>query len=287
MDPFTANIESLSQPSVRTGILTLTRASEVVSGTLFTFRDIWGLVVRAIVGAATDQTSSRNFLQLLDELQPTARAPRDRFRQVQRLAGFRFTQAVFGVGADDPDVGQHDLINPVATRLGLVDPVKDALAGELDGDSVETGWATPLMDAFSGLPASGSPLEALVKGSGIASSNGIHRIVTTFDQRLDAEYRKVIEDPSLKDPDRRSIKAWYGRYLTRLYAVGNGVPAFRREVEAWTQAWKLSATVPTILEKPLRTLIRPARSTTRVLSSRCWRAGPRRSWTPSWSRRLL
>lgn len=255
LDPFRANVESVTRPAVRNGILNLARAAEIVTGTTFTFRDLWGLIVRSLVGAAPNEGTSTVARERIHSLQPTSPDPVQRFGEAQLTAQYRFSQAIFGVGLDGPSVATDPRANPITRRLACVDPVVDMIPGlASDGSG---GWATPVVDAFAGPIDSGSPLATLLESE---PENGpLAQIVTSFDRTLDKLFVEATGAPRLSDPTRERLVAWYGRYLTRLYAIAHGITAFRKEVDAWTLAWLMAPSVPSGLEAQLRTLVRPPR----------------------------
>ncbi|WP_193509119.1 hypothetical protein [Cryobacterium sp. BB736] len=256
LDPFAANLASLSQHEVRRGVLTTLRASEIVAGTRLTFRDLWGAIARSVVGDAPERFASTNPLTILLEMQPTSTEPVARLRELQRLAAYRFSQSVFGVGADDLSLPDDALSNPVTRFTSAIDPVRDALPGTLKPNSAESGWATPIVEAFSGSSSSDSPLDTLRRS--LDDSDPFFSAVTEFDDAIDDAFVSAMRVERLVDRDRMSLIAWYGRYLTRLYAISNGIPAFRSEIQAWTSAWRMSPSLPDGLESKLRTLLRPS-----------------------------
>ena len=85
--------------------------------------------------------------------------------------------------------------------------------------------------------------------------------VTDFDRALDRAVTTHLSDCS--DSERRAWLAWYGEYLTRLFAVSGGVSAFGDELDAWTQAWRRSSSqdgqLPPDLRDQLRALLLPRR----------------------------
>ncbi|WP_157377094.1 hypothetical protein [Agromyces sp. Root1464] len=262
-DPFDANIQSMASRQTQSGVLTLLRASEIVSGSTYTFRDLWGALSRCIVGAASSEYSHASARGLIHELQPASADPVKRFDEIRRLAQYRFSQALFGVGMDLPEKPSDPRNNPVTRRTSAVDPVIDTVPGEFSVEEPNAGWATPIVDAFSGPLTSGSPLESLVRL--LDDNDSFIGVVTDFDRRLDHAFVEAVSVPRLSDPVREGLVAWYGRYITRLFAVAHGISAFRREISMWTLAWTMASELataselPTLLENQLKTLVRPPR----------------------------
>lgn len=258
LDPIAANVRSLSNPIIQKGLLSVLRAAEIASSQRFTYREIWGAITRSIVGPLAsdilrEDLSSRLQMDAPSENQDVM----SRFRSLQKLADLRFCQALFGSPTQTDAGSNQDAI----TRLThTVDPLLDSLPGDFPTNPVE-GWSTPISSALSGPSAVGTPLGGLLHE--IDPDDPFHAVLTEFDHLIDQTYSKCMRDPDLSDKDRTAFVSWYGRYLTRLYAVANGIPGFVREIEAWTQAWSLSPILPQAdhidLQTSLETLLRPRR----------------------------
>ncbi|MCC3302157.1 hypothetical protein [Arthrobacter sp. zg-Y895] len=249
VDPIAANIQALSNQSLRNNLVSILRSAEIASTQRMTFRELWGAITRTVVGELPSTISSEELSSFLRESQPEG-DPSARFASYQRLAGLRYTQAIFG--ARQP---YEPLSNPVTRLTHIVDPTKDARPGRFDG-TWDSGWATPVSDAFNGYMAQGSPIDTL--RSALPEEDCFHEVVTDFDRGLDASFVALMWDPVLTDRARYEAIAWYGDYLTRLYAVANGIPAFRSEIVLWTQTWDQTPVVPDQLDARLRTLLRPS-----------------------------
>jgi hypothetical protein len=257
LDPFAANLSSLASAAVQSGLLTILRSTEIVTGTGFTFREIWGAIARVMVGNATEREVAGNARKLIEKLQPTTDEPLERFAQIQRLAELRFSQSLYGVGKDDPTAPPEPAANPVTRLTHNVDPVRDSTPGYFLQSTPNAGWATPIIEAFSGPVTSGSPLETLC--ASLQPEDPFHEVIDKFDWEIDHAFVAASSAEKLADVPRNKMIAWYGRYITRLYATANGIPAFRREVALWTLAWKMSPAIPSGLEECIRTLLRPPR----------------------------
>jgi hypothetical protein len=258
-NPFAANIASLRSAHIQSGLLNVLRSAEVMTGSNFTFRDMWGVISRVLVGDASQQLGWRDSVSTIDDLWDRTAGPIDTFVSMQKLASYRFSQALFGVGNDFAE-DIRSAGDPITRRMSKVDPSRDSIPGILDWDIPASGWTTPLSDAFAGPVVSGSPLETL--GDSLSAEDPFHEVVQEFDVELDRAYVDALEDSRVSERQRAGFIAWYGRYLMRLYALSNGVSAFRSEIDEWTLAWTLAPSLPSSLEACLGTLIRPARNKT-------------------------
>ncbi|MHB1171111.1 MAG: hypothetical protein ACYCZY_01175 [Lacisediminihabitans sp.] len=254
-DPIAANLRSLASPRVQKGIQAVLRGAEIASSQRLTYRELWGAIARCVVGDATDHVNADGIAQYVASIRPRSSKPLTRFKEFQLLARLRFSQAI--VGADSEIDGQTSLVrNPVTRLTKSIDPVRDAIPGVYSGE-IDSGWATPISDAFAGHVDSGSLLEQLIRS--LPQDSGFVESVGAFDHELDLAFTEMTRSPDLKDSDRYPLIAWYGGYLMRLYAISEGIPAFRREISVWTLAWFMSPTLPRDLEAQLRTLLKPPR----------------------------
>lgn len=255
LDPIMANLQSLAKPVLQSGFLSILRAAEIASGQRLTYREIWGAIVRAIVGDLTDHYQPHELSKILQaEAGADDTDPVRLFRSMQKLANRRFTQSIFGSSAG----AEKD---PVVRLLQEVDPLRDALPGESPHSPIN-GWASPISAALTGPVALRSPIAMLEDN--LDGSDYFRQALTEFDRNLDVAFQSVMDCDDLTDGDRSSFIAWYGRYLTRLYSVSNGISGFVREIEAWTQAWRYAPELPRgehiNLNESMRTLLRPART---------------------------
>ena len=252
-DPFAANVESLRHERVRTNVLSVLRAAEITASQRMTFREIWGALTRCLIGGANSKFEPEELMGFVAANQPNQDdSDQVSFDKFRTLAEFRFSQAMFGSSNESAIVSR----DPVLRLTNLSDPVRDAIPGRLR-DKSDLGWASSISDAFSGDSGGSSPLDALLEG-GDGGSN-FNDAVTRFDHSLDKSYIDLMKNQNIPAAERRTATAWYGAYLTRLFAVSAGVPAFRREVSAWTVAHAMAPGIPTVLDGQLTTLLKPVR----------------------------
>lgn len=258
MDPISANLFSLAIPEVQSGFLSIMRAAEIASSQRFTYREVWGTIARAILGNLTDEHHPENLSSDLNaQLPPKDAGALKTFQAMQTLADRRFSQALFGSIRTSRSAISKD---PVTLLTSFVDPLRDALPGESPTRPID-GWSTPISSALSGPLALRTPIENLE--AELDKTDPFRLVLTPFDRHLDGVYKKTLLSHDVSDIARTKIVSWYGRYLTRLYALANGIPAFVREIEAWTQSWNLSPILPTIkhinLQDSVEALLRPGR----------------------------
>ena len=261
VNPIEANLRNLSDERLIGSLGTIIRSAEIYSGQRFTYREIWGLIARAIIGDLATQANSKDLMAKLADLQPRDGDPAIRFRNIQRLSEYRFHQSLFAV-RNGKTIAESPNSNPITKLLALVDPIRDSQLGTFDPDSEGSGWVTPILDAFSSSYAAGSPLESVLAQVGKNPKDLFPISVTKFEHQLDEAFLGLMADSTMKDWERTEVVRWYSTYLSRLYAVSNGISAFRGHVGSWIQAWLAAPTIPAGLENQLLTLLRPRRSGT-------------------------
>jgi hypothetical protein len=176
------------------------------------------------------------------------------------LANLRTSQAAFEITTDSLTNNVGDSRDAINALLCSVDPLVDSAAGRFDRREVTSGWADPLMDAFSGAFAGSSPLEALIQLAEENEGDALGSTVTDFERALDSAFTKFMAASDLKpDVRERSIR-WYSTYLSRLYAMANGIPAFRFQLSVWIDLAKSVPTIPNSIEKQILTVIRPPKN---------------------------
>lgn len=259
LNPVAANLKSLSSPTVRAGLLATLRAAEIANGQRFSYREIWGAIVRSIVGDLPELMGRSDIHRFVEQDEHVyADDPIEDFEHVMDLAGIRMSQSLFGVAVDPGMASGDPRRNPVTRLTHVVDPMRDATPGVLSEDP-GTGWASPITGAFSGPSSDGSPLQSLEENLNEAQAHQFRTILTEFDRHVDDCFKLAMQWQHTKERDRARFVHWYGSYLGRLYALSNGVSAFRREIRAWSEACYYGTQVPQRLKIGLRALLRPKR----------------------------
>lgn len=259
-NPIVANVLTLKNEQMRNGLLRTLRSAEIYTGSRFTYREIWGVVVRSIVGHLPDGTLPHEIINGGQYRKiATIGNSREHFESMMVAGNIRISNALYGSScmsdSDLPDPRK----NPVTRLTFQIDPLRDALAGRIS-DQKSQGWASPVTDALSGYGPGESPLKALSSDQESTANDFVNHGITDFEKNLDESFRRVFEDPNTKEQFRAKYVNWYGAYLTRLYAIFQGISAFRRDIELWQHAWKNSPQIPKDLEVGLRTLLRPSRN---------------------------
>jgi hypothetical protein len=249
-NPVLANIQSLRSDRVRAALLTMLRCSEIASSQAFTYRELWGAMSRAIVGVAPLLGTLSDLQRSLDV--PVDTDPKKRWAQMRGWSELRWTEALFN---SQPTRAIKSTRDPVARLTYKADPARDALPGFLDPDRWDSGWATPVTDAFTS-PEQAMPLAQMLEG--VDADHPFREIVTDFDLALDRAYQEYTSpDLGLPDRQRQDAAAWYGAYLTRLYAGALGITAFRPTMAMWTSAWAFAPGLRPELGQCLLALVRP------------------------------
>ncbi|MHA7178337.1 hypothetical protein ACX80D_17000 [Arthrobacter sp. Sr24] len=255
VDPIAANLETLSSPTARSSFLTIARSSELMNSSRMTFRELWGLFSRAFVGNAPSTMTRDKLIDFILENQPTGMDALLDFQRLRKLSELRINQGIFGAG-EEILPGVDSSRDPVLRYTVKVDPIRDALPGRLPHD-VNSGWTTPISDAFAAHSSEGTPLELLLRS---APDEQFKSVVTAFDKRVDQAYKNALEEKQIKDTDRIALISWYSAYLHRLYALAYGIFAFRKEIATLVQIHKQIPHLPDHIQLPMQTLLRPRRN---------------------------
>lgn len=256
LDPFAANLESLAQPKVRTGVCTILRGAEVASSKRLTYRELWGAISLLILGDLTERFPGADPQEWLAMHQPQGSDVIQRLEATAALAGLRFHQALFRARPFAAG-GPSNASSPVTRLTQLVDPVIDARPGKRLASGA--GWADPVLDAFSAQALGESPLEGLRRG--VDADDAVLDAITDIETALDAVVMEALASDELADSRRRALISWYGEYLLRLYATANGLPAFSEELNVWTRIWQAAHRgdpLPEDADRALHTLLLPA-----------------------------
>lgn len=255
IDPFAANLENFRGEHFRQGFQNILRASELVSSHKLTYRELWGAISTAMIGS-NSELMQHGLREWLVDNQPPVELGRDRLNALMVLANFRTHQTIFGathVSLLNESVQSR---TPVTVLTSAVDPARDAKPGW--GKS--TGWASCVLEAFSGQAEGESILEAM-KELIQRNDNVAFESMTLFDQQLDESITRSLDGTSkwLSDREKQFVVAWYGEYLVRMYALTRGIPAFVSELEVFTDTWNDAqrANLKMETKTALRTLLLP------------------------------
>lgn len=255
-NPISANIHSLSQKNVINGVMSVARAAEIAHGQRLTYRELWALVSKVILGAATESTTKQ---ELISQIQKNSFEGAS-FERLCILAGSRFSQSIFASDLESKEEFDSGYTgDPVVSFMQLVDPFRDMAPGTFKPNEARFGWATPISEAFSGSADDFSPLKELLELDNL--NNGLLKnVVHEFDWTLDKAFAVAVADSKLESKKRIKFVSWYSGYLARLYAVSNGIPAFLSVIDAWTDLWNKAPLIPEELKTKLLTLAKPSRN---------------------------
>lgn len=257
LDPIVANASSLSSEIVVRGWCSLMRGAEILSGTHFSYRELWALSAHSLVGPASSDTMSR-LVQHVDENLEKIQTPeiKDRVDGAVALGNLRSHMMLFEAGTARVGNGASTFVWPRTTSdaikaVHFADPVKHF--GPSKGRE-----SNDIDDALDGLK------DGILPGAGLAAMNSA---VGAYWSALDARIEEIVQEAI--DPDketglalkeRSNLLSWYGRYLYRLVALVRGWPAYVSIVSAWQDAWLdayLTGRLDATLEDAILEIIAP------------------------------
>jgi hypothetical protein len=263
-NPITANFESLSHEVVRSGVLQILRASELVGTRRMTYRDFWGATEQLTRGPLCPKGQTESPTEWVLKCQPP---PLEAGKELQhllplmRLSQARFHQALFNA-KECPLLEQWNQLGDLpATRMAsLIDPVKDALSGHINLNSGKGGgWASPVLEAFEGRDKGDSILDAFKDALG--EEDPALLALTPFEQVLDCAISNALDgELEHSSGPSRQLLSWYGEYLLRFYATVHGISSFFNELTLWTSAWSRAHENPNFespIDSEVKTLVAP------------------------------
>lgn len=234
LDPIALNARSLSEEVVARGWCSLMRGAEILSGTHFSYRELWALSAHSLVGPASSDTMSRltdHVAENLDKIR--SREIGDRVAGAVALGNLRSHMLLFEAGASrsGSEVSTFDWPRTTSDAMKAVhfaDPVKHF--GPSKGRE-----SASIDDALDGLK------DGTLPGAELATQD---KAVGAYWGKLDARIEKIVQEAIEPDretgltlKERSKLLSWYGRYLYRLVAVVRGWPAYVSVVSAWQDAW--------------------------------------------------
>lgn len=223
--PFLANARSLRSDAVGLGVLDTTRMSEIVSGHLATYRDLWALYAALIVGVDRPEFAEGHPCEWVQDLLLDYHDSGDAVgeEQLRALVAQRYYEAVFPslgeLGNKAGEVGWSET-PPIIKRLQAVDPAKDS-AGS---------WAGIVDAAVEAVAYGELPLSAIVK-----ECPEFRGAVAPIDEEIGkfVLYSLVSDSEDFSETDRSRALRWRGLSLYRHFGFSMGHGAQLETVQEW------------------------------------------------------
>lgn len=235
LDPITANARSLSNNIVANGWCSLLRGAEVISGTHFTYRELWALFAHSIVGPinapdleALSEWASERLVQANDN------ASEERLGALLSLGAARTHMLLFDAGraADDQVLKVPHFVWP-STESDALRSVRMADPLRSFGPASGTENAE-IANLLAGIEDGHLP------GQRLADED---EAIGNYWSPLDAEIERAIRQEIDTSRDTSTLKkrnwllSWYGRYMYRLIGLVRGWPAHCSVISEWQSSW--------------------------------------------------
>lgn len=235
LDPIAANARSLSNTSVANGWCSLLRGAEVISGTHFTYRELWALFAHSIVGPinapdieALSGWAGERLAQADDK------ASEERLGVLLSLGAARTHMLLFDAGraADDqvwkvPHFVWPSTESDALRSIRMADPLRSF--GPASGTE-----NAEIANLLAGIE------EGQLPGQRLADED---EAIGDYWSPLDAEIERAIKQEIDTSRDTSTLKkrnwllSWYGRYMYRLIGLVRGWPAHCSVISEWQRSW--------------------------------------------------
>lgn len=230
--PFLANARSIRSNAIRLGILDTVRASEVVSGHLSTYRDLWALFAALVIGGDRQEFSSDHPCKWV--LDTDAAIGEDDYSDKEKLLDLgrqRFYEAIYPSQTElmiEGVAGGWTEIPPAVERLRTVDPALDSC----------TPWAEAVDAATEAVAFKQLPLESIVE-----DNPGFSDAIAPLDQKIGKMMvaQLIGDSEDYSEVDRRRILRWRGLSLYRHFGFAMGHPAHETTVRQWLQLRRVAS----------------------------------------------
>lgn len=234
LDPFLANARSLQAELPARGWCSIMRGAEVISGSQFTYRELWALVAHSLVGPSTPgglDGLSEEIDTWIDVVEDNGD---DALEALVALGNMRTHMLLFDAGnagvSRSPTRFWHSwpsTSNEALKSISLADPLRQF--GPSDGKQY-----LELADRLSRVEDKDLPIRGLAQ-----KETAVGQYFTALDALIEAKIAEAVnpenDRSSLKG--RNSLLNWYGRYMYRLVAFARGWPAHSSVIHAWQDAW--------------------------------------------------
>lgn len=234
LDPVFSNARSLSMDLPARGWCSVMRGAEIISGTQFTYRELWALFAHSLVGPCTAgglETLARDIETWIDIAQSDVDGS---LEALVALGNMRTHMLLFDAGnpsvATSPTKFRHPW--PVTTSealksLASADPLRQF--GPSSGKEY-----LELADKLARIEDNALPVAELAD-----EDDAVGQYWSDLDARIEAKISEAVnpENDSSSLKGRNALLSWYGRYMYRLVAFARGWPAHCSVVNRWQHAW--------------------------------------------------
>jgi len=240
LDPIHANASTLKNEDIARGWCSMMRGAEILTGTHFSYRELWALAAHSLVGPVTSDTYRTLSEQVAVKVAIVRQATgTERLQALMRLGELRSHMLLFEAGTAMQPLSLFKGIagegfawpktsSDALRAVQLADPIRQFGAS----DGADAARLSTDLDAIN---------EGQYPGAKIAKEDPL---VGAYWCHLDAEIEAAIKaaiapgETTLPLSDRSELLSWYGRYMYRLVALARGWPAYVSVANEWQNAWK-------------------------------------------------
>tara|TARA_Y100000294_G_scaffold176593_1_gene199409 strand:+ start:588 stop:2834 length:2247 start_codon:yes stop_codon:yes gene_type:complete len=219
--PFYSNVKSLSNTQLRLNLLNFLRASEIASGKIYSYREIWHLISFFILGPYVEEwntkhpsdwvtANKKNYLELFMQRYGTSLCNEENV----------------------PDVLKEYVSNKVIRRYPLVldniiriEPARDTSAD----------WATKVNEAIEGIK-----FDKMLCNDVLINNDDYFKLYwNKLDKRVEEEIvLKNFNSLGTQTKDKSLLLSWYARIIYRAFGISTGNYGHKDVIDHWLQLVK-------------------------------------------------
>ncbi len=242
LDPVRANAMALSRPGPAKGWCSVMRGAEILTGTHFSYRELWALSAHSFVGPVASDT----FAALSEHVRAKiviAQQGRgeERLSALMTLGALRTHMLLFDAGNAAAAAGDETATSVANMPFPWPHTASDALRAVQFADPLRQFGATDGKDASALGRRLDGISEGQLPGAQLAREEpAIAEYWSPLDATIEEEIGLAIapRGDSLPLRVRSKLLAWYGRYMYRLVALVRGWPAYVSVAHEWQNAWE-------------------------------------------------
>lgn len=242
LDPVRANAAALSRSGPARGWCSIMRGAEILTGTHFSYRELWALGAHSLVGPVTSDTVEALFDYVSVKIGIARQGQgEEKLDALMKLGALRTHMLLFDAGNGDATAWENSAKGVAGAPFAWPSTASDALLAVRIADPLRQFGTTDGDDATAISRRLDAISEGKLPGAQLAQEEpAIAEYWSVLDATIEQEIQLAIapRDDALPLKVRSELLAWYGRYMYRLVAMVRGWPAYVSVANEWQNAWE-------------------------------------------------